>query len=67
MQSVFAGRAFGHLCPDPIARLAALREAFEPFILCIPKAAEIVPLNDRLSEEELKRFPLFAALALPRA
>jgi hypothetical protein len=43
-----------------------LREAFEPFVLCIPTTAEIVLLNDYLSEEELKRFPLFAALALPR-
>jgi DNA polymerase-2 len=40
-----------------------LREAFEPFVLCIPKAAEINLLHDSLSEEELKRFPLFAALA----
>jgi DNA polymerase-2 len=39
-----------------------LREAFEPFILCLPKAAEIALLNNSLTEEELKRFPLFAAL-----
>jgi len=43
-----------------------LREAFEPFILCLPKTAEENLLNDSLSEEELKRFPLFAALALLR-
>jgi hypothetical protein len=41
-----------------------LREAFEPFVLCLPKTAEENLLNDSLSEEELKRFPLFAALAL---
>ena len=45
---------------------AMLREAFEPFILCLPKTAEENLLNDSLSEEELKRFPLFAALALLR-
>jgi DNA polymerase II len=45
---------------------AMLREAFEPFILCLPKTAEDNLLNDSLSEEELKRFPLFAALALLR-
>jgi hypothetical protein len=39
-----------------------LRDALEPFVLCIPKTPEIVLLNDGLSEEELKRFPLFAAL-----
>jgi hypothetical protein len=44
---------------------AMLREAFEPFALCLPKTAEQNPLNDSLSEQELKRFPLFAALALP--
>ena len=45
---------------------AMLREAFEPFVLCIPRATEAHPFNDALSQEELKRFPLFAALALPR-
>ena len=40
---------------------AMLREAFEPFVLCIPKIAEENLLQDSLSEEELKRFPLFAA------
>jgi DNA polymerase-2 len=43
---------------------AMLREAFEPFVLCLPKTAEENLLNDSLSGEELKRFPLFAALAL---
>ena len=43
---------------------AMLREAFEPFVLCLPKTAEVNLLQDSLSEEELKRFPLFAALAL---
>jgi hypothetical protein len=45
---------------------AMLREAFELFVLCLPKAAETVLLNDCLYEEEVKRFPLFAALALLR-
>src|SRR5258707_15501483 len=45
---------------------AMLREAFEPFVLCLPKTAEENFLQDSLSEEELKRFPLFAALALLR-
>ena len=45
---------------------AMLREAFEPFVLCIPKTAETHPLSDSLSEEELKRFPLFAVLGLLR-
>ncbi len=45
---------------------AMLREAFEPFVLCIPNTAAENLLHDSLSEEELKRFPLFAALALPR-
>src|SRR5690348_14396126 len=46
---------------------AMLREAFEPFILCLPKTAEENFLTNSLTEEELKRFPLFAALALPRS
>ncbi len=44
---------------------AMLREAFEPFVLCLPKTAEENLLNDSLSEEELKRFPLFAASDTP--
>lgn len=40
-----------------------LREPFEPFVLCLPKESEIVLLYDSLTAEELKRFPLFAALA----
>jgi hypothetical protein len=44
-----------------------LWEAFEPFILCLPKTAEENLLNDSLSQEELKRFPLFAALTLLRS
>ena len=44
-----------------------LREAFEPFILCLPKNAEENLLIDSLTEEELKRFPLFAALTIPRS
>jgi hypothetical protein len=46
---------------------AMLREAFEPFILCLPKTAEENLLIDSLTEEELKRFPLFAALTIPRS
>ena len=45
---------------------AMLREAFEPFILGLPNTADENLLDDSLSEEELKRFPLFAALALLR-
>jgi DNA polymerase-2 len=44
---------------------AMLRDAFEPFVLCLPKTAEENLFNYLLTEEELKRFPLFAALALP--
>jgi hypothetical protein len=46
--------------------VAMLREAFESFILCLPRTVEENLLNDSLSEEELKRFPLFAALGLLR-
>lgn len=45
---------------------AMLREAFEPFVLCLPKTADENLLTNSLTEEELKRFPLFAALALLR-
>lgn len=45
---------------------AMLREAFEPFVQCTPKAVESKRLNDPFCEEELKRFPLFAALTLSR-
>jgi DNA polymerase II len=43
---------------------AMLREAFEPFVLGLPKTAEENLLTDSLTEEELKRFPLFAALTI---
>jgi DNA polymerase II len=46
---------------------AMLREAFEPFVQCAPKAIESKRLNEPFSEEELKRFPLFAPLALLRS
>ena len=46
---------------------ALLREAFEPFVLCLPKTAEENLLTDSLTEEELKRFPLFAALTISRS
>jgi DNA polymerase-2 len=45
---------------------AMLREAFEPFVLCVPKRAEPVLLSDSISENDLKRFPLFSAFAIPR-
>jgi hypothetical protein len=45
---------------------AMLREAFEPFVLCVPKRAEPVLLSDSISENDLKRFPLFSALAISR-
>ena len=44
---------------------AMLREAFEPFVLCVPKRAEPVLLSDSISEDDLKRFPLFSALPIP--
>jgi DNA polymerase-2 len=45
---------------------AMLQEAFEPFVLCLPPLPEENLLNDSPSEEELRRFPLFATLALLR-
>ena len=45
---------------------AMLRESFEPFVLWLPKTAEENLLIDSLTEEELKRFPLFAALTMTR-
>jgi len=45
---------------------AMLREAFEPFALCVPKRAEPVLLSDSISESDLKRFPLFSTLAISR-
>src|ERR1700694_1893999 len=54
---------------DPADRkkyAAMLREAFQPFVRSLPKTAEENLLNDSVTEEELKRFPLFAALALLR-
>jgi len=44
---------------------AMLREAFEPFVLCVPKRADPILLSDSISENDLKRFPLFSALKLP--
>jgi DNA polymerase elongation subunit (family B) len=41
---------------------ALLREAFEPFVLCVQKRAEPVLLCESVSENDLKRFPLFSAL-----
>src|SRR5256885_2126930 len=39
---------------------AMLREAFEPFVLCLSKREEPVLLSDSISEDDLKRFPLFS-------
>ena len=44
-----------------------LLEAFEPFVLCLPRIAEENLLTDSLTEEEVKRFPLFAALIIARS
>src|SRR5467141_603637 len=46
---------------------AMLQEAFEPFVLCVPKRGEPVLLSDSISEDDLKRFPLFSALAVSRS
>lgn len=46
---------------------AMLHEAFEPFVQCAPKAVDSNRLNDSSSEDQLKRFPLFAPLALLRS
>ena len=45
---------------------AMLREAFEPFVLCVPNRAEPVLLIDSISEDDLERFPLFSPLATSR-
>src|SRR2546429_7072968 len=41
---------------------AMLREAFEPFVQCVPKRA--ILLTDSISQDDLKRFPLFSALPI---
>jgi hypothetical protein len=46
---------------------AMLREAFEQFVLCVPKHAEPVVLSDSISEDDLERFPLFAGLAVSQS
>jgi len=45
---------------------AMLHEAFEPFVLCVPKRAEPVLLSDSIFENDLKRFPLFSGFAISR-
>jgi DNA polymerase elongation subunit (family B) len=45
---------------------AMLREAFEPFVVGAPKRAEPVLISHSISEDEIKRFPLFSALAISR-
>ncbi len=46
--------------------VAMLREAFEPFVLYVPKRADPVLLSDSISEDDLKRFPLFSGFAISR-
>jgi hypothetical protein len=46
---------------------AMLRDAFEPFVLCVPKREEPVLLSDSISENDLKRFPLFAGLVVSQS
>jgi len=45
---------------------AMLREAFEPFVLSVPNRAGPILITDSISEHDLKRFPLFSALAISR-
>ena len=44
---------------------AMLREAFEPFVLSVPKRRAPVLLSDSISEDDLNRFPLFSAFKMP--
>jgi hypothetical protein len=44
-----------------------LHEAFEPFVQFIPRTADSVSLTASCLEDDLKRFPLFAALTLARS
>ena len=46
---------------------AMLQEAFEPFVQFIPRTADSVWLIPSCSDDELKRFPLFAALTITRS
>jgi DNA polymerase elongation subunit (family B) len=46
---------------------AMLREAFEPFVLSVRNRAEPILITDSISEHDLKRFPLFAALAVSQS
>ena len=39
-----------------------LRQAFEPFVLYAPNRPDPVLLSNSVSEQDLQRFPLFAAL-----
>src|SRR5256884_6189594 len=43
---------------------AMLREAFEPFVLCVPVRAEPVLLSNSISEDDFMRFPLFSTFAM---
>jgi DNA polymerase elongation subunit (family B) len=45
---------------------AMLREAFEPFVQFIAKPGDSISLTDSCLEDDLKRFPLFAALTITR-
>ncbi len=45
---------------------AMLHEAFEPFVQFIPRTTDSVSLPASCSDDDLKRFPLFAALTMHR-
>jgi DNA polymerase-2 len=44
-----------------------LQEAFEPFVQFIPRIADSVSVTGSCSDDDLKRFPLFAALTITRS
>jgi DNA polymerase elongation subunit (family B) len=46
---------------------AMLQEAFEPFAQFILRTADSVSLTTSCSDDDLKRFPLFAALTITRS
>lgn len=46
---------------------ALLREAFEPFVQFISKPTDSISLTASCLEDDLKRFPLFAALTITRS
>lgn len=46
---------------------AMLHEAFEPFVQFVPRTADSVSLTASCLEDDLKRFPLVAALTITRS